>query len=101
MLVNTGGPFDSGGDSIIPVYYGPGPFRGGSIGLNIFYFKRKRITNKPKAYEWLSRRKNKQYNKNILKTFIRIHSHYNRYTLLTYQVMRNKNHQATICLLNL
>ena len=26
------------------------------FGLNIFYFKRKRITNKPKAYEWLSRR---------------------------------------------
>ena len=46
-----------------------------TIGLNIFYFKRKQITNKPKAYEWLSRRKNKQYNKNILKTFIRIHSH--------------------------
>ena len=35
-----------------------------NVGLNIhvFYFKRKRITNKPKAYEWLSRRKNKQYN---------------------------------------
>ena len=26
-------------------------------GLNIFYFKRKGITNKHKAYEWLSRRK--------------------------------------------
>ena len=30
------------------------------FGLNIFYFKRKRITNKPKSYEWLSRRQFEQ-----------------------------------------
>ena len=29
------------------------------VGLNIFYFKRKGITNKHKAYEWLSRSSNK------------------------------------------
>ena len=63
-------------------------------GLNIFSFKRNRITNKHKAYEWLSRRKTN----NILTKNIHTHSFtYNRYTLLTYQVMRNKNHQATIC----
>ena len=31
----------------------------GVVGLNIFYFKRNRITNKHKAYEWLSRRRRK------------------------------------------
>ena len=30
------------------------------LGLNIFYFKRKWIANKHKAYEWLSRKKKKK-----------------------------------------